>query len=158
MVCLSVLSIPQQWGGVGSTSNVKPWIWTVRLSMCLMKQYSVICQGGLEVVRHTFLVSALHCGEWWPSFPGCIMSGEESTYTLNRKFGKPGRQPGHLVKCKNPLLPLRIEPNSQQPIPASYFVHYLRKRTQQWKRMTVKMWDINYSFQFVKNNGQAPAL
>jgi hypothetical protein len=29
-----------------------------------VKQHTAIGRGGLEVVLHTFLISALHCGEW----------------------------------------------------------------------------------------------
>jgi len=39
MVCLSVILKPQQWGGVGSTRNVKPWKLTLRLYMYLLKQH-----------------------------------------------------------------------------------------------------------------------
>jgi hypothetical protein len=42
----------------------------VKLSLCLTKHHTMKAYGGMEVLLHEFLTSALDGGEWLTSRPG----------------------------------------------------------------------------------------
>jgi hypothetical protein len=66
--------------------------------------------GGVHVVIHIFLTSALDGGEWSASLPGRFTPGKEPRYPLDRRLGGPQSRSGrrgeetifHLIGTRTP--------------------------------------------------------
>jgi hypothetical protein len=58
--------------------------------------------GGINILIHVFLTSALVGGEWWTSCPGVFTPGGKGPrYPLDRSLDEPQSRSGRAEKKKN---------------------------------------------------------